>query len=111
MPGPPPNGASSTLWCTSCAQDRRSCTANSMMPRSAALPSKDTRSGLKYSGKIVIMSIFTTAAWPGTGVVRRGAGHGQVEQAGRRVDDYLPGGHVYLGDDRGHEGHEHLFLP
>ena len=56
IPGPPPNGASSTEWCGSCAQVLRSCTPNSMSPRWAALPMSETRNGAKYSGKIVMMS-------------------------------------------------------
>src|SRR5215813_4409739 len=105
MPGPPPNGESSTLRCTSCAQARRSCTANSITPRSAALPSRETRSGVKYSGKIVMMSIFTAPAI----LVR--AARSKVEQARRRVDDHLPRGQVHLDGDRGDEGHEHLCQP
>ena len=57
IPGPPPNGESSTEWCGSCAQVRRSCTPNSMSPRCAALPISETPSGAKYSGKIVMISM------------------------------------------------------
>src|SRR5215469_16548126 len=104
MPGPPPNGESSTLRCTSCAQARRSCTASSIMPRSAAFPSRETRSGAKYSGKIVMMSIFTAPVQ----VVRALS---KVEQARWRVDDHFPRGQVHLHGDRGDEGHEYLRLP
>src|SRR5215469_12347141 len=104
MPGPPPKGESSTLRCTSCAQARRSCTARSIMPRSAALPSREARRGVKYSGKIVMMSIFTAPVL----VV---GGRSKVEQAWRGVDDHFPRGQVHLDGDRGHEGHEHLCLP
>src|SRR5215472_15856283 len=104
MPGPPPKGESSTLRCTSCAQARRSCTARSIMPRSAALPSREARRGVKYSGKIVMMSIFTAPVL----VV---GGRSKVEQAWRGVDDHFPRGQVHLDGDRGHEGHEHLLLP
>src|SRR5215472_2350888 len=113
MPGPPPNGASSTLRCTSCAQARRSWTASSMMPRSAALPSRETRRGAKYSGKIVMMSIFTVPTRVGAGIAGIGArtARREVEQARGRVDDQLPGGHVHVDGDRGDEGDEYLRLP
>ena len=107
MPGPPPNGVSSTLLCTSCAQVRRSWTANSIRPRSAALPSRDTRSGLKYSGKIVMTSTFTASAR----LTAIGTGLPEVEQAGRRVDDKPSAGQVHLNGDRRHEGHEHFGPP
>src|SRR5215472_1938411 len=107
MPGPPPNGESSTLRCTLCAQARRSCTVSSMMPRSAALPASETRRGLKYSGKIVMMSIFTEP----TRVQATRAARREVEQARGRVDDQLSGSQVHLDGNRGNEGHEHVRLP
>src|SRR5215831_10192959 len=64
IPGPPPKGVSSTVRWVSCAHVRRSCTSNSTIPRSAALPSSETRSGPKYSGKIVMMSMRTAAHDP-----------------------------------------------
>src|ERR1700678_721037 len=111
MPGPPPNGTSSTVWCTSVAQDRRSCTPNSMSPRAAALPISETRSGLsKYSGKIVTMSIRSACLRPTPlpflserAVVLLAPlllGLRGVEQAGRRIDDEDAGRHVHLGHDR-----------
>ena len=57
IPGPPPNGVSSTVRCGSCAQERRSCTPKTMSPRCAALPISETPSGPKYSGKIVMISM------------------------------------------------------
>src|SRR5690348_7123029 len=107
MPGPPPKGVSSTLLCASWAQARRSWTANSSRPRSAALPSRETRSGLKYSGKIVMMSIFTASAR----LTAIGADLPEVEQARWRVDDELPAGQVHLDGDCRHEGHEHFGPP
>src|SRR5580698_7399955 len=111
MPGPPPNGTSSTVWWTSVAQDRRSCTPNSMSPRAAAFPISETRSGLsKYSGKIVTMSIRSACLRPTPSpfLSERAVvllaplllGLGGVEQAGRRIDDEDAGGHVHLGHDR-----------
>src|SRR5215472_4810676 len=113
MPGPPPNGASSTLRCTSCAQARRSWTASSMMPRSAAFPSRETRRGAKYSGKIVMTSIFTVPARVGTGItgIAARATRREVEQARGRVDDQLPGGEVNVDGDRGDERDEYLRPP
>ena len=66
MPGPPPNGVSSTEWCGSCVHVLRSCTPNSMSPRCAALPMSETPSGAKYPGKMVMMSIRTAPPphWP-----------------------------------------------
>src|SRR5271170_3708476 len=110
MPGPPPNGTSSTLWCTSAAQDRRSWTPNSMSPRAAAFPISETRSGLsKYSGKIVTMSMRSaclaclrptalSSLLSERAVVLLGLLG--VEQAGRRIDDEDAGGHVHLQHDR-----------
>src|SRR5262249_14024402 len=107
IPGPPPNGASSTLRCTSCAQFRRSCTANSIRPRSAALPSRETPTVLKYPGKIVMMSTFTAPAQnPAVGTALP-----EVEQAGWRIDDEPLAGQVHLDDDRRDERHEHLSAP
>src|SRR5580658_7458111 len=101
MPGLPPNGTSSTVWCTSVAQRRRSCTRNSRSPRAAAFPISETRSGLsKYSGKIVTMSTRSPTASPLYSAERRWF---EVEQAGGRVDDDQPGVHIHLGHDRLHE--------
>src|ERR1700719_4163411 len=111
MPGPPPNGMSSTLWCTSVAQDRRSCTPKEMSPRAAAFPISETRSGLsKYSGKMVTMSMRSGGVRPTSApfsfseraVVLR------IEQARGRVDDHDAGGHVHLRHDRLHERHQML---
>ncbi len=60
MPGPPPNGASSTVRCTSVAQPRRSCTPSVISPRCTALPMSEAFSALKYSVKMVTMSMRTT---------------------------------------------------
>src|SRR5580700_2250673 len=120
MPGPPPNGTSSTVWCTSVAQDRRSCTPNSMSPRAAAFPISETRSGLsKYSGKIVTMSIRSGGVRPTSSpflfseravvlVVRPRLRLRGVKEASRRVDDEHAGGHVHLRHDRLHERHQVL---
>src|SRR5664280_1511021 len=56
MPGPPPYGVSSTLRCGPVAQSRRSCTRTCSRPRSRALPSSETSSARRYSGKIVMTS-------------------------------------------------------
>ena len=57
MPGPPPNGLSSTLWCLSSENLRMSCVYISMM-RSwrARLMMLSLRYESKISGKIVSMS-------------------------------------------------------
>ena len=47
MPAPPPYGVSSTLWCRSVAQSRRSCRCRSSRPCSTALPISESRSGSK----------------------------------------------------------------
>src|SRR5580692_5770795 len=121
MPGPPPNGTSSTLWCTSVAQDRRSCTPNSMSPRAAAFPISETRSGLsKYSGKIVTMSIRSGGVRPTSSPfisfseravvfrVRPLLRLRGVKEARGRVDDEHAGGHVHLRHDRLNERHQVL---
>src|SRR5215470_7386159 len=95
IPGPPPKGVSSTVRWVSCAHVRRSCTANSTMPRSAALPSSETRSGPKYSGKIVMMSMRTPS-------------RPQIQQARRGVDHHPATGHVHVDRDRGHERDQYL---
>lgn len=59
MPAPPPYGVSSTVRCRSVVHDRRSCTCRSSRPPERALPSRDTSSTEKNSGKIVTMSIRT----------------------------------------------------
>src|ERR1700689_48997 len=65
IPGPPPNGTSSTVWWTSLAQRRRSCTPNSRSPRAAALPISEVPSGpAKYSGKIVTISMRSATPSP-----------------------------------------------
>src|SRR5580692_3785097 len=65
IPGPPPNGTSSTVWWTSLAQRRRSCTPNSRSPRAAALPISEVPSGpAKYSGKIVTISMRSATPAP-----------------------------------------------
>src|SRR5215470_2107908 len=107
IPGPPPKGVSSTLRCTSWAQFRRSCTANSIRPRSAALPSRETPSGLKYPGKIVMMSTFTASARN----LALGTALPQVKEAGWRVDDEPPASQIHLDGNRRHERHEHLRAP
>src|SRR5580658_4285817 len=111
MPGPPPNGTSSTLWCTSVAQDRRSCTPNSMSPRAAAFPISETRSGLsKYSGKIVTMSMRSGGVRPTSSPFfpSERAVVLLIEQARGRVDDEHAGGYVHLRHDRLHERHQML---
>src|SRR5271166_4644396 len=111
MPGPPPNGRSSTVWCTSFSQRRKSCTRNSMSPRAAAFPISETPSGLaKYSGKIVTMSMRSPTlaclllSRTGCGALRCL----RVEQSGGRVDDENPARHIDLRHDRLHERHQAL---
>src|ERR1700726_2526781 len=111
MPGPPPNGRSSTLWCTSVAQDRRSCTPNSMSPRAAAFPISETRSGLsKYSGKIVMTSMRSDGVRPTSSPFSfsERAVVLLIEQPRGRVDDEHAGGHVHLRHDRLHDRHQVL---
>src|SRR5215469_7719338 len=105
MPGPPPNGTSSTLWWMSVAQDRRSCTPNSMSPRAAAFPISETRSGLsKYSGNMVTISMRRPT--PSPLLCLRG-----VEQPGGRVNDEDAGGHVHLRHDGLHERDQAVLAP
>src|ERR1700691_1200025 len=113
MPGPPPNGTSSTVRWTSVAQRRRSCTRNSMSPRATAFPISETPSGLsKYSGKIVTMSMRSPTPapfFPERGVVPPPAPLfrlRRVEQAGRRVDDENACADIDLGHDGLHERHQ-----
>src|SRR5438067_8313733 len=103
IPGPPPNGASSTVWCASRAQVRRSCTPNAMTPRWAAFPISETRSAPKYSGKIVMMSMRSVAP-----ASCRLAGILRIQQPRRRVDDQTPRRHVDLGHQRPDERHQDL---
>src|ERR1700740_1290222 len=70
-----------------------------MSPRSAALPIKETLSGPKYSGKIVMMSICTG---PSLQSVLR------IQQARRRCDAQFPGRQVYLRDYGRNEGDHDL---
>src|SRR5215469_6343385 len=70
-----------------------------MSPRSAALPIRDTLSGPKYSGKIVMMSICTG---PSLQSVLR------IQQAWRRGDAQFPGRQVYLRDYGRNEGDHDL---
>src|SRR5438309_7720976 len=100
MPAPPPYGVSSTVRCTSAVQARRSWTRTSRSPRSRALPSRDTPSGWRYSGKIVTTSMRTAGAPL--------AARAEVEQALGRVDHDPPAGHVDLRHDLGHERHQRL---
>src|SRR5258708_5595308 len=102
MPGPPPNGASSTEWCASCVHVLRSCTPNWMSPRSAALPISETPSGAKYSGKMVMMSIRTRTPC----LARRAP----AAQPGGRVDDQAPGRDVDLRHDGRHQRHQYLTM-
>src|SRR5690606_25191117 len=60
MPAPPPNGVSSTVRCRSVAQLRRSWTARASSPEVTALPTSESRSGARYSGKIETTSIRTS---------------------------------------------------
>jgi hypothetical protein len=53
------------------------------------------------------MSTFTASAR----LTAIGTGLPEIEQAGRRVDDKLPAGHVHLNGDRRHEGHQHFRAP
>src|SRR6266496_3295653 len=111
MPGPPPNGTSSTVWWTSLAQRRRSCTPNSMSPRTAAFPISETPSGLpKYSGKIVTMSMRSAffRPTPAPSIPIRLLRLGVVKQSGRRIDDHDAGPEIDLGHDRLHERDQHL---
>ena len=62
MPGPPPNGASSTVWCTSLVQARRSWTLSVMSPRWTALPMSDSFKAVKYPPKMVTMSMRRVAS-------------------------------------------------
>ncbi len=65
MPGPPPNGMSSTTRCRSVVWSRRSCTRTSSTPRPAARPTTPSASGAcTIAGKMVTMSIFTPGASP-----------------------------------------------
>src|SRR5258708_6439783 len=75
MPGPPPNGMSSTTRCRSAVKSLRSCTLTSSTPLAwarATIPS--ARGARTIAGKMVTMSIFTS----------------EVQQSLRRVHhDYL----------------------
>src|ERR1017187_7785361 len=98
-----------------------------MVPRAAALPSSETPSGLKYSGKIVMMSMrmprhlrprlvqpMLSPAQPVCAPARatsaraqvRPSGRAQVEQARRRVNDQAAGLYIDLRHDGGHERDE-----
>src|ERR1700691_3800760 len=114
MPGPPPNGTSSTVRWTSVAQRRRSCTRNSMSPRATAFPISETRSGLsKYSGKIVTISMRSPTPAP---FFQNGPGPEprplvrlrRVKQSRWRVDDENAGADIDLGHDGLHERHQVL---
>src|ERR1700744_3033889 len=65
-----------------------------MAPRAAALPTSETLSGPKYSGKMVTMSMRMQSCLDGF------AG---VEQPGWRVDDQPSAGSVDIGPDCAHE--------
>src|SRR5213082_264470 len=57
MPGPPPNGTSSTWRCRSWVKSRRPCVCTSMTPRSTARPTTPWRkTAPNMSGKIVMTS-------------------------------------------------------
>src|SRR5450432_3237535 len=73
-----------------------------MSPRCAALPISETPSGLKYSGKMVMMSMRTASTSWKPGAARLAAGV-LAEQAGRRVNDQPPGSNIDLRHDRHNE--------
>src|SRR6478736_5981224 len=98
MPAPPPKGLSSTVRWRSWAKSRRSCTRTSRMPSRRALPMSDRSRGARYSGKIETTS---------RRMVRRSL-VGELEQAGRRVDDDAAGLDVDVGDDLVDERHQGL---
>src|SRR3954471_3257500 len=64
MPGPPPNGESSTERCGSSVHRRRSWTSTSITPARRALPSNDWSTKCStMSGKMVKTAIRTLRVW------------------------------------------------
>src|SRR5689334_5524529 len=77
MPGPPPNGTSSTVRCRSVVKSLRSRTRTSIVPRAIARATTPSASGApNIAGKIVTTSIRMIRI--------------QLDQARRRIDDDSP---------------------
>src|SRR5260221_8840544 len=98
MPGPPPHGESSTVLCLSCVHLRRSWTRMSRMPCCAALPISETSSGARYSGKMLTMSMRTTASLDAV----------EVEQALGQGDDHPAALDVHDRNEPLEERDQHL---
>src|SRR5262249_15889213 len=89
MPGPPPNGASSTVRCLSRANLRMSTVSSRQSPSPRALPASEQPSGPgNISGNSVITVAVQTKFLTLILVARR-VGRGRLEQSFRRVDHQL----------------------
>src|SRR5215470_4554656 len=91
MPGPPPNGVSSTEWCLSRAKLRISTLSRAQMPDSSACPASDWPSG---PGNIAGNSVKTRTVQSGSAIgadsvrTRFGVGRGIDNDASRtEIDD------------------------
>src|SRR5262244_1356476 len=94
MPGPPPNGVSSTERCLSRAKSRMSTVSSDQIPASSALPASEWPSGPgNISGKIV----STLARQPAIAALALLLRRRLAAGLGRRVDHQPPARDI---DDR-----------
>src|SRR4249920_791231 len=93
-------------------QDRRSCTWRSSTPFSRAFPIRETSSGERYSGKIVMTSSrIASSPIVELALVCFGLGNlglGGIEQTGRRCHHEPAGGQVDLRHDLPNERDEYV---
>src|SRR5260370_3556293 len=92
MPGPPPNGMSSTWRCLSCVWSRRSCAWSSITPRSMARPITPCRkAGPNMAGKMVTTSNLISVAVFRVLGVEQPVGHHDAATRDVHLDDGVLG--------------------
>src|SRR5262245_22388187 len=89
MPGPPPNGVSSTERCLSRAKSRMSTVSRAQRPEASACPAIDRPSG---PGNIAGNSVKTRTVQSGSAIVRRSVG--PRLDIDRRIDHRPAGGEI-----------------